>query len=111
MSDNGCGIPEANLSRIFDPFFTTKPVGRAPASASPGLRHRRQAPRPHRSREHGEVGTTFRVQLPVRQPESEKPSPDKHRPAGSRTPRCLAALRRATETGWAGVTAGAGPWR
>ncbi len=22
--DNGCGIPEANLSKIFDPFFTTK---------------------------------------------------------------------------------------
>ena len=27
ISDNGQGIPEANLSRIFDPFFTTKPVG------------------------------------------------------------------------------------
>jgi two-component system, NtrC family, sensor kinase len=28
MSDNGPGIPEANLQRIFDPFFTTKPVGK-----------------------------------------------------------------------------------
>ncbi len=28
MSDNGPGIPEANLSRIFEPFFTTKPVGK-----------------------------------------------------------------------------------
>ncbi|MBF0224919.1 MAG: two-component sensor histidine kinase [Desulfobacterales bacterium] len=28
LSDNGPGIPEANLSRIFDPFFTTKPVGK-----------------------------------------------------------------------------------
>ncbi len=27
-SDNGPGIPEANLSRIFEPFFTTKPVGK-----------------------------------------------------------------------------------
>jgi signal transduction histidine kinase len=27
VSDSGCGIPEANLSRIFEPFFTTKPVG------------------------------------------------------------------------------------
>jgi PAS domain S-box-containing protein len=24
VSDNGCGIPEADLARIFDPFFTTK---------------------------------------------------------------------------------------
>ena len=27
VSDSGCGIPEAHLSKIFDPFFTTKPVG------------------------------------------------------------------------------------
>ena len=24
ISDNGCGIPDANVKRIFDPFFTTK---------------------------------------------------------------------------------------
>ncbi len=28
VSDNGPGIPKANLERIFDPFFTTKPVGK-----------------------------------------------------------------------------------
>jgi len=28
VSDNGPGIPKANLGRIFDPFFTTKPVGK-----------------------------------------------------------------------------------
>ncbi|MBG0791263.1 MAG: two-component sensor histidine kinase [Desulfovibrionaceae bacterium] len=28
ITDTGCGIPRANLSRIFDPFFTTKPVGK-----------------------------------------------------------------------------------
>jgi two-component system NtrC family sensor kinase len=27
ISDTGCGIPEAVLSKIFDPFFTTKPPG------------------------------------------------------------------------------------
>jgi PAS domain S-box-containing protein len=28
IRDNGCGIPEANLSKLYDPFFTTKEVGR-----------------------------------------------------------------------------------
>jgi signal transduction histidine kinase len=28
IADNGCGIPEKNLSKIFDPFFTTKEVGK-----------------------------------------------------------------------------------
>ncbi|MCA9186308.1 MAG: hypothetical protein KDA99_11840 [Planctomycetales bacterium] len=27
ISDDGCGIPEENLSKLFTPFFTTKPVG------------------------------------------------------------------------------------
>ena len=27
VTDNGCGIPEANLERIFEPFFTTRAPG------------------------------------------------------------------------------------
>jgi PAS domain S-box-containing protein len=28
IGDNGCGVPEENLSKLYDPFFTTKEVGR-----------------------------------------------------------------------------------
>jgi len=28
VRDNGCGIPEENISKLYDPFFTTKEVGR-----------------------------------------------------------------------------------
>ncbi|MDD2734238.1 MAG: ATP-binding protein [Desulfuromonadaceae bacterium] len=28
VADNGCGIPELNLTRVFEPFFTTREVGR-----------------------------------------------------------------------------------
>jgi signal transduction histidine kinase len=28
VSDNGCGIPEADVKKIYDPFFTSKEVGK-----------------------------------------------------------------------------------
>jgi two-component system NtrC family sensor kinase len=72
VEDNGCGIPEENLSRIFDPFFTTKPVGKGTGlglSLSYGIVQKH----------HGKIevdsapgrGTRFRITLPVRQPEPE----------------------------------------
>ena len=66
VSDTGCGIPQANLSRIFDPFFTTKPVGKGTGlglSIIYGIIHKMD----------GEItvksivdeGTTFTVRLPI----------------------------------------------
>jgi two-component system, NtrC family, sensor kinase len=66
ISDNGCGIPEANLAKVFDPFFSTKEnkgTGLG-LSVSYGI-----------LQEHGgsievqsEVGdgTTFTIKLPLR---------------------------------------------
>ncbi|WP_087500557.1 ATP-binding protein [Pseudomonas sp. SID14000] len=68
VTDTGAGIAPENVKKIFDPFFTTKPVGQGTGlglSLSYGI-----------VKKHGGeitvssqvgVGTTFRVQLPVRQ--------------------------------------------
>ncbi|MFA9217017.1 MAG: ATP-binding protein [Sphingomonadaceae bacterium] len=71
VSDNGSGIAPDVLPRIFDPFYTTKPVGHGTGlglSLAYGIVQR-----------HGGSidvdtelgrGTTFRVELPVRQQEA-----------------------------------------
>jgi two-component system NtrC family sensor kinase len=76
ISDDGCGIPEANLQRIFDPFFTTKEVGKGTGlglSVSYGI-----------VKAHGGAikvesvvgeGTTFRVQLPTTDQTAHTESP------------------------------------
>ena len=69
VSDNGPGIPEANLSRIFEPFFTTKPVGKGTGlglSICYGIIQKMG----------GQInvesvidsGTTFKIRLPVKGP-------------------------------------------
>jgi two-component system, NtrC family, sensor kinase len=71
IADTGNGIPPKNLNRIFDPFFTTKPVGKGTGL---GLSLSYSIVQKH----HGHIdvssevgkGTTFRVWLPIRQPES-----------------------------------------
>ena len=67
ITDNGCGIPEENLSKIRDPFFTTKEVGEGTGL---GLSIVDEIIRSHGGELHVEsrvgVGSTFTVVLPVR---------------------------------------------
>jgi signal transduction histidine kinase len=72
ICDTGCGIPEDKLDRIFDPFFTTKPVGKGTGL---GLSIAYDIIKKHQ----GEItvesevgkGTTFTIQLPIREGENE----------------------------------------
>jgi two-component system, NtrC family, sensor kinase len=65
VSDTGCGIPPAVISRIFDPFFTTKPVGKGTGQ---GLAIARSIVQSHDGELNVEstvdVGTTFTIRLP-----------------------------------------------
>ncbi len=73
VSDTGSGISEKHLTEIFDPFFTTKEVGRGTGlglSISYGIIQTH----------HGDItvkskldeGTTFTIELPVREEENGK---------------------------------------
>jgi signal transduction histidine kinase len=68
ISDNGIGIPPENLARIFDPGFTTKRGG---VGTGLGLALCYKILDKHHGRIHVEstvgAGTTFFVELPVRQ--------------------------------------------
>lgn len=67
ISDDGCGIPEANLARLFEPFFSTKEVGKGTGlglSISYDIMKKHDGRIEVRSRL-GE-GTTFVLRLPVR---------------------------------------------
>jgi signal transduction histidine kinase len=63
--DDGPGIPSDVLNRIFDPFFTTKPVGEGTGlglDIAMRLVHRHQGTLDVST---DELGTTFRVTLPI----------------------------------------------
>ncbi|MFA7399834.1 MAG: ATP-binding protein [Sideroxydans sp.] len=69
--DTGKGIAPENLKKIFDPFFTTKPIGKGTGlglSLSYGILQKHHGRIEVRS-ELGK-GTTFRVWLPIRQPQA-----------------------------------------
>ncbi|NEO85366.1 MAG: sensor histidine kinase [Spirulina sp. SIO3F2] len=70
IQDNGPGIPEAIRGKLFDPFFTTKPVGQGTGL---GLAISYQIiVEQHHGRLYCEselgAGTTFVIELPIRQP-------------------------------------------
>ena len=72
ISDTGCGIAADQLERIFDPFFTTKKVGAGMGlglSTSYNIAQRHGGTLSVESRV-GE-GTTFRLFLPVPDPDAE----------------------------------------
>ena len=69
ISDNGCGISDADRERIFEPFFTTKPTGKGTGL---GLAIARNIVTDHGGQLHlrstpGE-GTTAEILLPVAAP-------------------------------------------
>ena len=72
FEDNGVGMDEATIARIFDPFFTTKDVGTGTGlglSVSLGIVKRHGGQITVRSTP--SVGTTFKIELPMRQPHVE----------------------------------------
>jgi two-component system, NtrC family, sensor kinase len=73
IADTGCGISEKNLSRLFDPFFTTKDVGKGTGL---GLHLANNIVKAHNGRITVEstvgVGSTFRVELPLAGPMTDR---------------------------------------
>jgi PAS domain S-box-containing protein len=71
VKDDGCGIPPEVLPRIFDPFFTTKPVG-VGTGLGLSICHDIVASLGGTITAFSEdgQGTTFRVTLPVADPEA-----------------------------------------
>lgn len=64
--DNGCGIPQDNMSKIFDPFFTTKETGKGTGL---GLSISYGIIKEHKGKIHVESndgeGTQFCIELPL----------------------------------------------
>jgi len=68
VADTGSGMAPETVQKIFDPFFTTKPIGQGTGlglSLSYGIVQKHAGQITVRS-EVG-VGTTFRIELPIRQ--------------------------------------------
>ena len=76
ISDTGAGMTPEIMQRIFDPFFTTKPIGKGTGlglSLSYGIIKKHNGRIDVQSTP-GE-GTTFRITLPVQQPDTPEGPP------------------------------------
>jgi two-component system NtrC family sensor kinase len=79
VADTGVGIAEENLERIFDPFFTTKPVGKGTGlglSICYGIITKMGGEIDARSVI--DVGTTFRIRLPLEREGPQRGTPGRH---------------------------------
>ncbi|MCB4756609.1 MAG: response regulator [Elusimicrobia bacterium] len=77
FQDTGCGVSKENLGKVFDPFFTTKPVGQGTGlglSISYGIIQQHQGAIRVESEEG--AGTTFRLELPIHQGDSDESKED-----------------------------------
>jgi PAS domain S-box-containing protein len=82
VSDDGAGIPEADLARIFDPFFSTKSSGSGMGLAVAAGIVSAHAGTITAESEEGK-GTTMRVRLPIAPNEVPPVSPPRLPPKGS----------------------------
>jgi len=82
VTDNGCGIPEANLRKIFDAFFTTKAAGKGTGlglSLSSSIVGEMKGRMDVSSRP--DDGATFVVEVPLCAPPIEAAAPAAEPPA------------------------------
>jgi C4-dicarboxylate-specific signal transduction histidine kinase len=64
ISDNGCGIPQENISKLFEPYFTSKRNGMGLGlAATLNILQTHKAHIDVRSKE--DVGTTFVIAFPT----------------------------------------------
>ena len=75
VGDTGCGIPAENRSSLFEPFFTTKATeaeGNEPVGTGLGLYMIARLMEPYEAKitfdSQVDVGTTFRLQIPLERP-------------------------------------------
>jgi two-component system phosphate regulon sensor histidine kinase PhoR len=72
VSDNGVGIPQADINKVFDPYFTTKHKSRMHKGTGLGLFIAYQHVQDHKGtievKSRVNEGTTFHITIPAKPP-------------------------------------------